>query len=239
MKQIISTELSSTQYHELKNFMKGCITEPLNTVDDHDTEKIMWYKDCEMGDYFTEWTEIYDDSDDKIGEGLDTISSYFILNDDTRADFECAFDEARDEAYTERLESIAEDIKNTDFGKLESIDIDDSITEEQQEMLNDDEELLENLEDEPFTPTCTPADFIAEKIEKAISELEAKGYEMVAHDGTEQYDFYIDFLDELYECDNSLSVKQLAQWAGATVCVLYQCSNDDDYDCYYFKKINN
>lgn len=52
---------------------------------------------------FHEWTEIWDD-DVKVGEGLDTIAHKFVLNDDTRADFEHAFEQARDAAYEEAEE---------------------------------------------------------------------------------------------------------------------------------------
>jgi len=99
---IISNNINGFQFNELRDYMQNCIEESIAALDSSDTEHIEWYKDCEMEDYFAEWQEIWD-GDTKIGEGLDTLTHKFVLNDDTRDDFERAFEEARDEAYENKL----------------------------------------------------------------------------------------------------------------------------------------
>lgn len=109
--RIIEKNISTLEFIELRNFMQSCINESLHCLA-FNPEDIEWYKDCSMDDYFTEWTELWDDSGSKIGEGLDTIAHTFILNDDTRADFEKAFVQARDNAYNDYMTEYINDINN-------------------------------------------------------------------------------------------------------------------------------
>lgn len=95
--KIIVTDITPFQYEELKNFMRNCIRESMQCVDD--LASIDWYRTCSMGEYFTEWSEIWDEEDNLIGEGLDAISHKFVINDETRSTFENAFEDARDEAF--------------------------------------------------------------------------------------------------------------------------------------------
>jgi len=99
----ITNNINGLQFNELCDFMKRLICESLyalNGLSDKE-EHVNWYETCTMDDYFTEWDQLWDENDNLIGEGLDAISSKFVLNDNTRADFERAFTQARDAALEE------------------------------------------------------------------------------------------------------------------------------------------
>jgi len=107
---------TSLQFIELKDFMQNCIEESINALrgisNEYYAEHLVWYEDCKMDDYFNEWTEIWDDEEnEKVGEGLDTIAHKFVLNDNTRADFESAFEQARDAAFKAATKELAEEIE--------------------------------------------------------------------------------------------------------------------------------
>ena len=105
MEKFIDSNISALDCNELRDFMKGLICESLyalNGLSDKE-EHVKWYETCTMDEYFTEWDQLWDEdeNDEFVGEGLDTISSKFVLNDNTRADFERAFSQARDAALEE------------------------------------------------------------------------------------------------------------------------------------------
>lgn len=108
---IIINNINGQQFNELRDFMQNAIRESMNALDSHDAEGILWYEDCTMGDYFKEWTEIWDE-DERIGDGLDTIAHKFVLSDDTRPDFENAFEQARDAAFEEYMRELGEEIES-------------------------------------------------------------------------------------------------------------------------------
>lgn len=103
MKKFIDSNISALDFNELRDFMKSLICESLyalNGLNDKE-EHVKWYETCTMDEYFTEWDQLWDEDDNLIGEGLDTIAHKFVLNDSTRADFEKAFSMARDAALQE------------------------------------------------------------------------------------------------------------------------------------------
>ena len=106
---IITSNINSLQFNELRDTMQDSIKQSMEYLDSHDAEHLMWYEDCSMEDYFTMWTEIWDD-DTLVGEGLETIAHKFVLNNDTRSDFENAFAQARDAAFEEYMKDLAEEI---------------------------------------------------------------------------------------------------------------------------------
>ena len=223
MKTIIDKNISSLEFIELRDYMQMAIHESLVMAG---KEHIMWYEDCTMEDYFTMWQEIYDELGTKIGEGLDTIAHEFILNDDTRADFESAFEEARDAAFEERIKDIIEEVEEYEQDEdIKSIDIDDSLTEEEQRLLKEQDEYIELAGDDAEI-TYTPSEFVADHINEEIDKLEQRGYKKVASDSDNCYDFYVDsdLCNKLVE--EGCSVEKVAQWLGATVVVIYQGSDD-------------
>ena len=117
---IITSNINALQYNELRDFMQNLIEESMKALDSHDAEHLMWYENCTMNDYFTMWTEIWND-DELVGEGLDTIAHKFVLNDDTQADFDNAFEEARDEAFKAVMSEIGEEIINAE-GTMDDIE---------------------------------------------------------------------------------------------------------------------
>lgn len=206
---IITENINGLQFNELKETMQTMIEESIASLsynggynDKKDyLSDLAWYKDCKMEDYFNEWTEIWDDEDGKIGEGLDTIAHKFVLNDDTRADFESAFEQARDEAFEARLKEIAEEIEEIDDDDIKDIDIDNEGSEEE----------------------------IGSRISEASDAIQKQGGISVAYDSDNGLDFRFDLLQEIYETGCNLSCRQIAAWAGANVCIRYQGNDPFDY----------
>lgn len=108
--KVINCNMSTLSFNELRDFMQRMVYESLVSLDGLSDKEahVKWYETCSMDDYFTEWDHIWDDDENLIGEGLDTISSKFILNDNTRADFEKAFSQARNAALDEYKENVGE-----------------------------------------------------------------------------------------------------------------------------------
>ena len=125
---IIINNINGQQFNELRDFMQNAIRESMNALDSHDAEIILWYENCTMDDYFAEWTEIWDeDENERIGDGIDTIAHKFVLNDDTRPDFENAFEQARDAAFEEYMKGLVVDIENRyNEDNCRTIELDDS-----------------------------------------------------------------------------------------------------------------
>lgn len=101
--KIISNNINAIQLNEVSDFMRRLILESLYSLEGLSDiqENVEWYKNCTMDEYFTEWVQIWDEDDDFIGEGLDTIAHKFVLNDDTRPSFMAAFEQARRTALEE------------------------------------------------------------------------------------------------------------------------------------------
>lgn len=99
----ISNHLTDLQRNELQSFIKNTLTEALAAVDD--LQHAEWYKTCtfdEMKNTLVDY--LYSDETGQfIGEGTNTNSSNFILNDETQNDFICAFDGARKAVWSEYL----------------------------------------------------------------------------------------------------------------------------------------
>lgn len=110
MKTIITENINSLQFIELRDYMQNMLKDSMKALDAHNVEDIDWYKDCTMNDYFQMWEEIWND-DVLVGEGIDTIAHSFVLNDNTRTDFQNAFEQARNAAYEEVYEDAIREIK--------------------------------------------------------------------------------------------------------------------------------
>lgn len=91
MKPIYITELSVDVFNKLQDFIQNRLREAMSVQAD-----LSWYKDCAFSDFFVELDVIYDENDEKVGEGLDIVSAAIVLNEDTQSDFELAFEQARD-----------------------------------------------------------------------------------------------------------------------------------------------
>lgn len=202
---IITKELNALEWNELRDYMQNCIEESMKVLDSHDAEHLMWYEDCEMEEYFTEWTEIWD-GDNLIGEGLDTIAHQFVLNDDTRIDFESAFEGARDAAFNEVMESIGEEIESfyEDFEGFEELPFGE-----------DDEEFEWNGEIEGYTR-------IGENNSQNTVFLEGKYEEL----------YYAIYNSK----QNGLNTNAFAAWIGATACASAESTEYCDWTSIYYKK---
>lgn len=99
----VNEQFSDLQRNELQSFFKNTLTEALAAV--KDLQHAEWYKTCtfeEMKNTIVDY--LYSDETGQfIGEGTNTISSNFILNDETQNDFIRAFNEARNAVWSEFL----------------------------------------------------------------------------------------------------------------------------------------
>lgn len=212
---IITENINGLQFNELVVTMQTMIEESIACLSYNDKKdylsQLAWYKDCEMVDYFGGgFAEIWDDDEnEKAGEGLSTGWHKFVLNDDTRADFESAFEQARDEAFEARLKEIAEEIEEIDDDDIKDIDIDNEGSEEE----------------------------IGSRISEASDAIQKQGGISVANDSDNVLDFRFDLLQDIYETGCNLSCRQIAAWAGANVCIRYQGNDPFDY-VYDFYRID-
>lgn len=234
---IISENINDFQFIELCEFMQEMIEQSMNALDSHDAEHLMWYEDCSMTDYFHEWTEIWNDDGEPVGEGIDTVAHSFVLNDSTRADFEVAFEQARDNAFERIIKAIAEEVEEYEediYNPIESIDLDDSLTEDEERLLEADAEYIKAAGDEAEI-TYTPSMFIADHINNACDGLEKRGYKKIACDSSNDLIFFLceEFCNRLIE--EGCSVEKIAEWLGATVVVTYQGADAFDYQKTWYK----
>lgn len=209
-KKMKNNIINGLQFNELKETMQTMIEESIASLsynggynDKKDyLSHLAWYKDCEMNDYFGGgFEEIWDENGEKVGEGLNTINYKFVLNDDTRTDFESAFEQARDEAFEARLKEIAEEIEEIDDDNIKDINIDNDGSEEE----------------------------IGSRISEASDAIQKQGGISVANDSDNVLDFRFDLLQDIYETGCNLTCRQIAAWAGANVCIRYQGNDPFDY----------
>ena len=235
-KIIIVKNISSLEFIELRDCMQNCIRESIIALGSDDKEGIMWYEDCGMEDYFKEWMEIWaEDEYVKIGDGLETIDHKFVLNDDTRADFESAFEQARDAAFEERISEIVEEVEEYEpEGEIEVIKIDNSLTDEEKSLLKKQEEGLKESDEAEIL--YEPSDFIADRIDEICDKLKGRGYKELAYDSYMNYEFYVENGLCKRLVDEGCSVEQVAAWLGASIVVNYQGSDAFDYQMTWFKK---
>lgn len=71
-------------------------------------EDIEWYEDCRFQDYFQCLEEIWDENDNKVGEGLNFISFSLVINEANIEEIEEIFEEVRDKVYEEKLGEFSE-----------------------------------------------------------------------------------------------------------------------------------
>lgn len=220
---IVTENFNGLLFNELRDYMQARIYESMKALNAHNSDHLDWYEGCTMEDYFQEWIEIWNDEDEKVGEGIDTIAHKFVLNDDTRADFESAFNEAKDKAIDEYIESIQDEISDYaeehDFEK--SICLDDEVTDAEREEF----------------PHCTDSELISSRIDEARSRLESEEYKQIVVDNDNLIEFDSPFAQDVYDKNTcNLTAEQIAKWFGATVMIHYQGSNYFDYEDIYFKK---
>ena len=91
---MIITSINSILYVEVVSFFRNLIRESINTCD---KEGVIEYKTIAIDDFYSDWDILDQDGEDI--EGIDIISDFIVLNDDTRTDLERAFEKARDEEF--------------------------------------------------------------------------------------------------------------------------------------------
>lgn len=101
METIITKSVPAIHFDDVKAYFANCISESINALDNNDFASLAWYADCTLDDYFTEKEDLWSDEGEHLGEGFNMIFAKILLNDDTRADLENAFNAARDAEFAE------------------------------------------------------------------------------------------------------------------------------------------
>ena len=87
-----TTSINSILYLEVVSFFRNLLRESIQACAPED---VIEYKTITIDDFYSDWDILDQDGEDI--EGINIISEFIVLNDDTRADLERAFEEARDE----------------------------------------------------------------------------------------------------------------------------------------------
>ena len=93
---IITNRLSSLEFIELRDYMLTCLEESMSACDEN---AIAWYEACDLENYFYELQDVYE-NDRLIGSGIDAFNHFFVLNEETKEDFDEAFRQAKDTVCT-------------------------------------------------------------------------------------------------------------------------------------------
>ena len=105
--KIVEKKLNSFERVELQDMMIDMLQESYDTCPD---DSKSFYDDCQFDDYFDfgrGLQEIWNE-DEKIGEGIICGSTAYILNDETRPDFEELFEIARGNIEIEQCDDTAD-----------------------------------------------------------------------------------------------------------------------------------
>lgn len=94
---MITTSINSFLYVEVINYFKGLLKESISACSSNKMD-VTEYKAITLAEYYggNGWDKSSDEDGNDV-EGIDIISDFIVLNDETRPDIERAFEEARDE----------------------------------------------------------------------------------------------------------------------------------------------
>lgn len=90
-----TTNINSILYVEVVNYFRGLLKESIQACDKED---VITYKETTLEDYYGGCWDLYHQDGEDI-EGINIISEFIVLNDDTRSELERAFEQARDEEF--------------------------------------------------------------------------------------------------------------------------------------------
>lgn len=109
METIITTSIPAVKFHDVVSYFANCLSESIAALDNNDFANLQWYADCTLEEYFVEMQELWTDEGEYLGEGFNMIFAKIVLNDDTRADLENAFNAARDKEFKEACANWVKD----------------------------------------------------------------------------------------------------------------------------------
>mgnify|MGYP006864373676 CR=1 FL=1 len=98
----IKTKIESLDVESIRNYFHKALDESMYCVRDS-FEDLEWYEDCRFQDYFQCLEEIWDENDNKVGEGLNFISFSLVIDETNIEEIEGIFEEVRDTVYAENM----------------------------------------------------------------------------------------------------------------------------------------
>ncbi len=95
----MTTSVNSFLYVEVVNYFRSLLKESIESCSSNKMD-VTEYKAITLEEYYegNGWDRSSDEDGNEV-DGIDIISDFIVLNDDTRAEIERAFEEARDEEF--------------------------------------------------------------------------------------------------------------------------------------------
>lgn len=162
-----TSSINSVIYVEIVSFFRNLLRESIQACA---PENVIEYKTITIDDFYSDWDKCDEDGNDL--EGIDIISDFIVLNDDTRSDLERAFEEARDkeiEAF------INECYYYTGQPNILYVNEDDAIEAADTDFRND---IAANNESLYFDEDCNETDAYREDFKKYTEEKIMPFYEV-------------------------------------------------------------
>lgn len=100
----MTTSVNSFLYVEVVNYFRGLLKESISACSSNKMD-VTEYKTISLDEYYegNGWDRTADEDGNDV-EGIDIISDFIVLNEDTMSELERAFEEARDEEFEAFIE---------------------------------------------------------------------------------------------------------------------------------------
>lgn len=166
--------INSVIYVEIVSFFRNLLKESIEACSSNKMD-VTEYKTISLDEYYegNGWDRTSDEDGNDV-EGVDIISDFIILNNETRSDLERAFEEARDEEFEAFINECF--IYTGRYGYV-YVNKEDAIEDAEYDFINDKSELDEDVSiyfDEDYNPNDLYKSEFAEYVkEKVLSCADA------------------------------------------------------------------
>lgn len=180
-----TTSINSILYVEVVSFFRNLLKESIEACSSNKMD-VTEYKSITLEEYYegNGWDRSSDEDGNDL-EGIDIISDFIVLNDDTRSDLERAFEEARDEEFEAFVDECF--IYTGRYGYV-YVNEEDAIKDAEYDFINDKSELDEDVSvyfDEDYNPNNLYESEFAEYVKEKVFSCEdacEKGFEFEIHE---------------------------------------------------------
>lgn len=168
----MTTSVNYFLYVEVVNYFRSLLKESIKSCSSNKMD-VTEYRKITLEEYYegNGWDRTVDEDGNDI-EGVDIISDFIVLNDDTRSDLERAFEEARDK---EIVAFINECYYYTGQPNILYVNEDDAIEAADTDFRND---IAANNESLYFDEDCNETDAYREDFKKYTEEKIMPFYEV-------------------------------------------------------------
>ncbi len=180
----MTTSVNSFLYVEVVNYFKGLLEESIEACASSKMGVIS-YKTIVLDEYYGGGFDETTDEDGNNVQGIDVISNFIVLNDDTRSELNRAFEEARDEVFEDFINECFLYIGQPGVAYIYE---EDAIEDAKYDFINDKANLNEDVSiyfDEENNPTDLYKTEISEYLKErvfSVEDAEEKGIEFEIED---------------------------------------------------------